>query len=259
MRTPRKQCESEMYHVICRGAGKQPLFEDDKDRRRFLTLLEESTRTASVEVIAWCLMGNHVHLLLHAPLETISQCMKRVCGGYAQQFNLRYIRSGHLFQERFKSEPIGDESYLLTVVKYIHFNPEKAGIARHDEYPWSSYAEYVLCNQSRVICSTSLVSDLLGGSDGFIAFHKAYSGETPCMDVDSARSLTRAMSDEAALEVARCALGGRNLGEVKSLEREERNRLLALLLASGLSIRQTERLTGISRGIVQAVSREAKS
>ena len=251
MRTPRKQCESEMYHVICRGTGKQLIFEDDEDRTRFLDLLGQSAQITSAEVIAWCLMGNHVHLLFHAPLGAISQCMKRVCGGYAQQFNLRHVRSGHLFQERFKSEPIEDEPYLLTVVKYIHYNPEKAGIAKHDEYPWSSYAEYAAHSRSRAICSTALVLDLLGGAAGFIAFHETYSDAASCIDVEVPRSSTRAMPDEIALEVAHQVLEGCNLGELKSLEREERNRLLALLLARGLSVRQTERLTGISRGIIQ--------
>lgn len=253
MRTPRKQCESEMYHVICRGVGKQLIFEDDQDRERFLDYLRQSAQFVSVEVIAWCLMGNHVHLLLHAPLEAISRYMKRVCGGYAQQFNLRHARSGHLFQERFKSEPIEDESYLLTVVKYIHYNPEKAGIAKHDEYPWSSYAEYVACNQLNAICSTDFVGNLLDGTDGFIAFHETYFDEVSCMDIDDSRSLTRAMPDDIALEVTRKVLNGRNLGEVKSLEREERNQVLSCLLAHGLSIRQIERLTGVGRGIVQAV------
>lgn len=253
MRTPRRQCESEMYHIICRGAGRQLIFEDDEDRERFLDLLRQSTRLFAVEVVAWCLMGNHVHLLFHAPLGAISQCMKRVYGGYAQQFNLRHARSGHLFQERFKSEPIEDGSYLLTVVKYIHYNPEKAGIAKHDEYLWSSYAEYATCNRPCAICSIDFVRDLLGGTGSFIAFHETYSDGVPCMDVDGSRSSTRAMPDEIALEVARKILDGRNLGEIKSLERQERNRLLALLLANGLSIRQTERLTGVGRGVIQAI------
>lgn len=255
MRTPRKQCESGIYHIICRGTGKQLIFEDDEDRTLFLALLKDSARHSSVEVLAWCLMGNHVHLLLHAHIAQISQCMKRVCGRYAQQFNLRHIRSGHLFQERFKSEPIEGESYLLTVVRYIHFNPEKAGIAKQDKFLWSSYAEYANRKPVQAICSTSLIYDLVGGPNGFIDFHKAHSDEISCMDIDGVRSTTRAMPDEAALKIARDILDGLRLSEIKSLQRDERDRILALLLENGLSIRQIERLTGIGRGIVQAVKR----
>lgn len=254
MRTPRKQCESGMYRVICRGVGKQLIFEDNKDRERFLALLAESGRRDSVEVIAWCLMGNHVHLLLHAPIEQISQCMKRICGSYAQLFNMRHARTGHLFQERFRSEPIEDESYLLTVVRYIHFNPEKAGIAKQSDYRWSSYAEYTARKQPRAICSTSLVLGLLGGADNFVSFHETHSAEASCMDVDGPRSATRAMPDKDALEIAQHVLGGRSPSELKSLDREERNRLLALLLAEKLSIRQIERMTGIGRGTIQTLA-----
>lgn len=251
MGTPRIQCESEIYHIICRGVGKQLIFEDDQDCERFLGLLVHAARTTSAEVLAWCFMSNHVHLLFHAPMEQISLCMKSVCGSYAQLFNARHDRVGHLFQERFRSEPIGDESYLLTVVRYIHFNPEKAGLAGQTQYRWSSYQEYVGCPKVRSICSTELVLGLFGGVEGFVAFHKVHAEEVSRMDIDSLRSATRSMPDEQALVIAQQTLDGRDPSELKSLERKERNRMLVALLASGLSIRQLERLTGIGRGVIQ--------
>lgn len=249
----RKQCESDIYHVVCRGVGRQLIFEADEDRERFLDLLVSSAATSAVEILAWCLMGNHVHLLLRAPMSQISPCMQRVCGAYARAFNAHYERTGRLFQDRFKSEPVDDEAYFLVVASYIHFNPEKAGIAKQDEYRWSSYGEYAGRADARRICSTELVLGAFGSEKAFVAFHRAHAGERQCMDADALRSPTRPMRDGVALEIAEKVLEGRNLNELKTLDRRERNSLLGLLLSAGLSVRQIERLTGISRGIIQSV------
>lgn len=258
MRAPRKRCDSEIYHVISRGTGRQLIFEDDNDRATFLDFLAKLTTQTSVDVYAWCLMGNHVHLLLHAPLTQISTCMKSLCSQYAQYFNKRHARVGHLFQERFKSEPIEDEAYLLVVASYIHFNPQKAGIANQQDYPWSSYREYTGKANSHSICSCDVLLNLFGGKKGFIAFHNGHAGEDACMDVDTLRSATIAMPDERAIALAKGVLGGKKLSDLKSLPRAERNSCLEELRAAGLSIRQIERLTGISRGIIQNAGKHDK-
>lgn len=255
MRTARKQSESETYHVISRGTGRQLIFEDDDDREAFLGLLGRHAEGQSIGILAWCLMGNHFHLLLRAPMERISLCMKSVCGLYAQRFNRKHGRTGHLFQERFKSEPIGDEAYLAVVVSYIHYNPEKAGIADYRSYPWSSYGEYVGRGGAHSICEKEAVLGCLGGIDGFVKFHEARAADAQAMDVDSLRSATRSMSDEGAIALAREVLGGRRLADLKALSRPERDESLGRLLAAGLSIRQIERLTGIGRGVIQSLSR----
>ncbi len=256
MRTVRKQCESEIYHVIARGAGRQLIFEDDGDREFFLTLLEKHARERSVDVLAWCLMGNHFHLLVHAPMERVSLCMKDLCGLYAQHFNKVHARVGHLFQERFRSEPVADEGYLAMVVGYIHFNPDKAGLADYKRYPWSSYAEYLGKSRKRQICAKELVLGHFGGLDAFKEFHKSHAAEAQAMDVDAPRSPTRSMPDGDAIALAEDILEGRGLGEVKALPRSERNFVLRKLLDAGLSIRQIERLTGVGRGVVQSVTKQ---
>ncbi len=258
MRTQRKRSDSDIYHVISRGTGRQLIFEDDDDRVVFLNLLAKNTAQTSVDVYAWCLMGNHVHLLLHAPLTQISKCMKNLCGQYAQYYNKRHARVGHLFQERFKSEPIEDESYLLVVARYIHFNPQKAGVANQQDYPWSSYREYAGKTNSQRICACDLLLDLFGGKKGFIAFHDGHTIEEACMDVDAPRSATSAMPDEQAIALAKRALGCQKINDLKSLPRAMRNSYLEELRAAGLSIRQIERLTGISRGIIQNVAKHDK-
>ena len=256
MRTPRKECESEIYHVISRGTGRQLIFEDDDDRELFVSLLSEYAGDAGIEIYAWCLMGNHVHLLLHASMERISECMRRLCGRYAQRFNARHGRVGHLFQERFRSEPVDDEPYLITVVSYIHYNPQKAAIANQQDYRWSSYGQYVGRNHGEGICATDLVLGVFGSVDSFAAYHSAYAHEASCMDVDQARSQTRAMSDEDAIALAEEVLGDLRLAELKALDRASRDAAVRSLLAAGFSVRQVERLTGIGRGVVQRISRD---
>ena len=168
MRIPRVQSTADIYHVIARGTGRQIIFEDDDDRQRFLMYLSAALRDAGAELLAWCLMENHVHLLIHAPLPDLSAAMRRVCGTYALRFNAKTGRVGHLFQDRFKSEAVSDDAYLMTVVRYIHENPAKAGVGAVDAYPWSSYREYV---GAPVLCTTDFVLEVFGGVDNFAAFH----------------------------------------------------------------------------------------
>ena len=253
MRTPRKQCESDIYHVISRGTGRQLIFEGDDDRELFLDILEECARGTSVEVYAWCLMGNHIHLLLHAPISRIAFCMQLLCGRYAQIYNRRHDRVGHLFQERFKSEPVEDEAYLICVVSYIHYNPEKACIASQAEYRWSSYKEYVGGHDTRRICSTGFVLGVFGGVEEFVRYHDGHAAEADCMDIDAPAQAIWRMPDEDAIALAEKTLGGIKVNDLKTLDRPTRNSAIGDLLSIGMSIRQIERLTGISRGVIQSV------
>ena len=249
MAQPRRRGESDIYHIIARGTGKQLIFEDDSDRGAFLSMLGNDLAHFGVKLYAWCLMGNHVHFLMHAPMESISKCMQHLCSVYAQYFNQRTGRVGHLFQERFKSEPVDDDEYLLTVVKYIHLNPDKAGIAPYDSYPWSSFKEYLGTPR---ICDTSFVSEVFGGDEEYESFH-ALPECGDCIDVDKVRSATRAMPDELAIAIARDALAPIEMAQVKSLPKLKRNACVLKMRTAGLSVRQIERLTGISRGVIAEI------
>lgn len=246
MAVKRENSGIDVYHVYSRGTGRQLIFEDDCDRELFLELVNKARGRFHVEIYAYCLMSNHVHLLLHAPLERISAFMKYVCGTYAQRFNSKAGRMGHLFQERFKSEPIEGEEGLMRVVHYIHYNPKKAQIAEVDAYPWSSYGEYV---REPRICSTMFVLDLFGGKDGFARIHGSEPPST-FLDVDAPRSRARTMSDDDALAYVQTVLHGTTANEVKTLPRERRDEAIRAIWGAGLSIRRIERLTGVGRGVI---------
>ena len=250
MRAKRRLSSVDVYHVVARGTGRQLIFEDDDDRAVFLDTLRLALGHTGAELYAWCLMGNHVHLLVHAPIDQVAQFMKELCGTYAQYFNKKAGRTGHLFQERYKSEAVDDDAYLLTVLRYIHDNPAKAGIASASKYAWSSYSEYL---GKPGLCSTDFVSGLFSGKDDYARFHSLNSASAACLDIPDRQEARRQMTDSQALEVAKDVLGEEDLASVKELVRAERNHAILVLRAAGLSIRQTERITGIGRGAVQRV------
>ena len=132
-----------IYHVILRGANRQEIFHDDGDRLRFLQILARYKQMTDMKVFAWCLMNNHVHLLLKEGNEKLSVTMKRIGVSYVQYYHQKYFTTGHLFQDRFKSENVETRQYFLTVTRYIHQNPVKAKIVQHvDEWKWSSCLTY---------------------------------------------------------------------------------------------------------------------
>ena len=126
-------------HLIARGIGKQILFEEKADFLHFLHLLKRFGDETNVAICAYCLMDNHFHLLVYDPAFSSPLFMKKLEGTYAAYFNRKYERSGHLFQNRYKSKVIDSEDALITVLRYILNNPRKAGISSAAEYPWSSY------------------------------------------------------------------------------------------------------------------------
>ena len=122
-RGPRAISNSGYYHVMLRGAGRQLLFENDLDRRTFLCYLTEAIAGTKTSLIAWCLMDNHVHLLLCDPQNSLAGLMHSVSTRFALYFNGRSGHVGPVFQGRFKSKAIETNEYLLQAVRYIHDNP----------------------------------------------------------------------------------------------------------------------------------------
>ena len=115
-RTPRQQSESGVYHVYSRGSGRQIIFEDNGDRRMFLDCLEQAISKADATLLAYCLMGNHYHLVLKSDFGKLSEMAHRLNRSYAAYFNREHDRSGHLFQQRFGSQAIDDDVYVVRLL-----------------------------------------------------------------------------------------------------------------------------------------------
>jgi REP element-mobilizing transposase RayT len=129
-----------IYHVWCRGNRRQAIFTDDHDRERYLRLLADVARRLGWRCLAYCLMTNHVHLVVDVPDQTLSRGMQLLSGRYAQAYNVRHGWVGHLFQGRFSSEPVETDAYSLELGRYVVLNPQRAGIVRHAAgWRWSSY------------------------------------------------------------------------------------------------------------------------
>ena len=253
-RVPRRLCECDMYHVFARGVGRQIIFEDYDDRIFFVDLLRRKLQERAgigVELLAWCLMDNHFHLLVHAKMPDLSNFMKSIEVAYARRFNERYDRGGCLFQGRFGSEPIQSESQLLAAVRYIHLNPQKAGVSSFAAYPWSSYAEY---RGTPAMTRTDLVLSIAGTGALFERFHEVEAGAWFFMEENShCGGAKRRLSDAEARQMLSGIVGADWRAALLVLSREERNNAIAQLKSHGATVRQIERLTGIGRGIIARV------
>lgn len=130
-----------LWHVTSRGNERKKIFRDDADRELFLTILEETVVRFGWRLLAWVLMPNHYHLAVETPEPTLSRGMHWLNGRYAQAFNRRYHRTGHLFQGRFHGVLVEGETYRLEVLRYIVLNPVRAGMVSVPErYKWTSFA-----------------------------------------------------------------------------------------------------------------------
>ena len=243
-RTFRKTGSTGYTHVIARGISKQILFESSSDYRKYLLLLQKCCLETGVKICAFCLMENHVHLLTYSDKESLINMMRKMGVTYAGYFNLKYERSGHVFQNRYESEPIEDERYLLTVFRYILLNPQKAGICKANEYTWSSYGLY---DKELDFMDLNLLRDLIGDNQDYMEFIQA-ENDDECLEWD--RDINE---DDRAVKRIKELLDINNCFDVQKFDPQGRNEAIRILRKNGLSIRQIERLTGISRGIIQKV------
>lgn len=247
-RSARKKSTSNIYHVMVRGVNKEPIFLDDKDRLRYLDVLAKVKEKAPFDIHAYCLMNNHVHLLLQEMEESVGDTLRRVGSSYAYWFNRKSERVGHLFQGRFNSEVVEDDSYFLTVLRYIHQNPVKAKITLHcGEYPWSSYAVYEgAVRGGNVLVDTAFSLGLMGGREQLLQFINAPNSDR-CLDLENVTKL----SDREFLILAEELLSGASISSLVEMYPGERDKILEEFKAiEGVTIRQIARLTGLSRWIV---------
>ena len=251
---PRQQRQTSgtgIYHVMLRGINHQDIFEDREDYWKFLRLLRQQTFPEDNQgkplpphciIYAYCLMPNHVHLLIRELDEGISAPISSISIAYAQYFNKRYEHSGHLFQDRFKSEPVNDMTYFVTLLRYIHQNPIAAGIApdvRH--YPWSSWCEYQADMMCIIpICTTQHVFARLSAEDLTALVNEPC--EANCVDVDNSRRLQD--SEVRDFIVERC--GAKSVAEFQRLTLVEQTGVVRSAREEGASIRQVMTHTGWS-------------
>lgn len=250
-RTARVRSRSNIYHVMLRGINRQQIFYDEEDCRYFLKLLDRFKQPCGYSLYAYCLMGNHVHLLIReGEKASLGEMFKHIGSAFVYWYNIKYDRNGHLFQDRFKSEPVDDDAYLLTVFRYILMNPVKGGLCRKPEnYPYSSAGEYLLAKKG--ITDTELIAEKLNEAGLREFLRQDY--DDVCLEMDEA--IQKRFTDEAAQAMILRELGSLSPALGKAKDRSSLNRSLGKLVREGVSIRQLSRLTGISKKIIEAASK----
>ncbi|MFW5991888.1 MAG: transposase [Halanaerobiaceae bacterium] len=259
-RRKRKRSGTGIYHVMVRGNGKKIIFKNDKDKKYFLNLLIETKRKLKFVLFSYCLMHNHFHLIIKENDENISKIMKAINVSYALYFNKCYDKVGHVFQGRYKSEPIEDRNYLLTAVRYVHNNPVKAKIVKEPEdYKWSSYHEYInLGYKGILLIERNLLlklfsCDLLKAVSLFKKFTRA-KNEDNLIDIEPSSKKTTIKGLREAEGYVNKYIKKENIDLYKLKSRNnirKRNKLIRdLRKKSNLSIREIAKLLKINRGMV---------
>ncbi len=247
--TPRKLSQSGFYHAVVKGNDGHILFEDNSDRARFKALMREVRDECELSYHAYCLMSNHVHMLIEDPKRRLSDAMALLSRGYTEHYRNRYEHEGTLYSGRFWSEPIENDAYLLCAARYIHQNPQVAGICFASQYVWSSVQEYL--KNTPLLCRTDLLMGMFGSIEEFVRFHKM---QLSGLAFPGSR-LRGHLTDDEALVIAHAALGADKLKDLPGMKPETRANLLCTLLDRGITAGQVARMTGLSVSTVRRARR----
>ena len=248
-RQPRQLSPSGIYHIMCRGIDRQQLFYDDLDNTKFMAALS-MIESDNFEILAYCLMGNHFHLLVRTAKDSIEHmelALKRLGIRYANHYNQRYTRLGPVFQGRYKSIPVQGTRYFLRVLRYIHQNPVKAGLCvKMQDYTYSSYIDY-FATRDTCLCPVRTEYALrLMDADTLRAWHEQEEENPATLDIEDAR-----VSD-AVLAVLTQKAAGCPPAQYHTLPPEKLESILRRLVREeGAHIPPLARITGVARGLIQ--------
>ena len=258
-RKPREKSDLGIYHVMLRGINRQDIFEDDEDYAFFKKQLyhvvffrdeDGKPQPSRCTIYAYCLMTNHVHLLIRETAEELSIVIKRITVAYAHYYNGKYQHVGHLFQNRFRSEVVNNEAYFLTLLRYIHQNPVAAGISKSiGDYRWSSWIEYEnYIEGQQTICSIRPVLKFLPFAELRALVFELLPKASLVLDFNNEG---RRRGDDEIKSFLSESFGLRQPTDLLLYSRDRRLDILRKTKQYGASIRQLERLTGISFTIIR--------
>jgi len=245
-RLAREKSNSEIYHVMLRGLDKRDIFLEKTDYQRFLKAIQKAKEKSAFDIYAYCLMTNHVHILIKSESEDVGDVLRRIAVSYAMYHNYKYGRIGHLFQNRFKSEPVGNDRQFLSVLRYIHQNPLKAGLVSNlASYPWSSYFEYIGSDEMNIV-NTSFALNQFSSINSFINFIMD-NNEDAYME----HEIRSVYSDKNLLEIISSIS---DINKMHEMNISNRNKELRKIRErTKASNRQLSRVLNIGRGILDRV------
>lgn len=254
-RQARTQSPTDYYHIVMRGNNREYIFNKDEQKRFFLDPIKSQEEDNLIDIVAYCIMDNHVHIVVKAGILDLTKAIKSINIKYAMKYNQQRDRIGHVFQDRYKSETIKDDKYLLQVIRYIHNNPIKAKMVKSiDDYNWSSYNEYI--NQNTIIESQQkqfILGYFSNNINHFIEFHKQ-KDDNEYLEIKEDQEIYRL---EHAQEIISTYFKEKGITEAKEVTKNLvylEGIVQELLKHSKLSHRQIASILGISKSIVHKVS-----
>ena len=265
-RKPRVHSSTGIYHVMLRGLNGQDLFRKEEDylffQKRLLQLSHPTDAKGMpmepfCHIYAYCLMTNHVHLMLKTAGKDLSEVVKSLAVSYARYYNTVMARRGYLFQDRFRSEPVEDFNYLITLFRYIHQNPVTAGLVNDvDNYRWSSWHEYSsskrnvfsICEKSFILDQVDLINlstwvkQPLENDDC-----SRMEGDYQPSDDDVREMLFGMLQEDSSFE------------NIADLPKRERDEIIISALQKGAGIRQLGRITGLTFSVIRGLKIKSES
>ncbi len=234
---------------MLRGMDRRIIFTDDMDRYVFLKSIFRAKEKSHFKLFAYCLMDNHVHLLIKEQDEPLELIFKRIGVSYVSYYNKKYDLYGHLFQDRFRSEAVESLAYFLDVLRYICRNPIKAGLC-------DSLFDYKWFECSRVREISGLIDDI----DEYVSMSKSETidfvkGE--CLNSHLEDSVPARLNDKDAIAILRSATGYDNPHDLCDLDKKQLQSILIICLEEGIAARQFSRITGISRRTIERMCQKS--
>lgn len=245
-RLPRTFSNSKIYHIISKGIDDSDIFYTDQDRFVFLEKIKLAKEEFPFSLYAYCLMSNHVHMVMGVQDEFLSKAIQSLNIRYANYFNTIYQRKGHFFQNRFKSKNVENQKYFLDVCRYVHRNPEKAGIAKTNHYRWSSYSEYL--GKEKLIEKRVLLHYLDNNINNFIKYTNKAETITELMN-SADFELENKLRDDELIEIIIKRFELTSAQEIISHFKKKENKVMIKELKniSGVNKTQLSRVTRLDQ------------
>ena len=243
-RQPRKSIQTSFCHIIVQGIEREYIFKNNKLKIIYRNLLRKNLKNSNINVLAYCIMSNHAHILIHFDsIKQVSKLMQKTNGSFAKYYNAIKNRVGYVFRDRFYTQPIKNHNHLYNCIVYIHNNPVKANIIKSmSDYLYSSYREFE--RDKRILISDESLKIIFGSNTEFInTFNKIHCKREPknIMDIkDRVKDYAKIIEDYSL-----CL--NKSLNDIIKDEDDFRNLLLILRHECNLSLRKMENIFKINK------------
>ena len=253
-RKPRDRSPSNCYHIITRGINKQDIFFDNNDKGKLLKEISRTKEKYEYELYAYVLMPNHIHLLIKENTHSISEIMRSLLISYAEYINKKYDRIGYVLQNRCTSKPVENDIYFRNVLRYIHLNPQKAGISIYNQYNWSSYQDY--CKGDNSLVNVEKGKNRFDNiNENFEEFFKKFHNKQQNDSTDEEimeYEIKSVLEDEDLYRILKEKIGEQEIHNLHRFQKEYRDKVLMKIFEiKGTNCAQISRVTGVNKKLIK--------